>query len=150
MNLKCILRYNKNYVSNYRRGGFNFQSLLRCTHTRARARTRAHAQTYIHVEWKGITFITPMIGGWFYCRFRMPREYWGGLMSRSPGLVDITFSVCSFASSAATPTIVVVEWPRASLSPSRVSPARFLHPSPATASLSTTLPPPPFCPFLAT
>lgn len=23
-------------------------------------------------------------GGWFYCRFRMPREYWGGLMSRSP------------------------------------------------------------------
>lgn len=46
VNLKCILRYNKNYVSNYRRGGFNFQSLLRCTHTRARARTR----TYVHTR----------------------------------------------------------------------------------------------------
>lgn len=116
VNLKYILRYNKNYVSNYRKSGFNFQSLLRCIHTRANAHTYAHTRRverhyFYHPDDRGMILLpipyAARVLGWFN--------------EPQPGLVDITFSVCSFAGSAATPTIVVVEWPRVSLSPSRVS-----------------------------
>lgn len=74
MNLKCILRYNKNYASNYRKGGFNFQLLLRCIGTRANAHTYAHTRRveryyFYHPDDRGMILLpipyAARVLGWF-------------------------------------------------------------------------------------